>query len=300
MKRLLSVLLTFVLLLGMTGCGTVDDEIIPPVSGSQNNTGSSVPQTTTPPASDKVTIQETVLLDEAGVKITAKSLELDGFLGVEVKLLVENNTNKNLIVQAQNVSVNSYMIEPIMSIDIAAGKKANDTLVLTRDSLDDCGIETIADIEFSFNILQSDDWSTYYESAPVQLLTSAAATYTYTYDDTGTLVYDENSVKIVVKGLAKNDSLFGPGLVVYIHNSKDSSVTVQTQNCSVNGFMVTPIFSEDVGAKKHSISSITFMSSELTENKITQIKEVELSFHIFDSENWSAIADTAPIKLNFQ
>ena len=102
-------------------------------------------------------------------------------------------------------------------------------------------------------------------------------------------------MKIVVKGLSENKSI-----ILYIYNSNKKDVTVQAQDCSINGFMVDPYFSCDVVSGKHAITTISFSSSELEENEIETIETVELSFHIFDMETWDTIVDTAPITINFE
>ena len=154
-------------------------------------------------------------------------------------------------------------------------------------------------MEFSFHIFTTEDWETYLDSDPVQVKTSAASTYSYTYDHPGTLVYESNGIKLVAKGLNRGDSLLGPGLVMYIQNTGDKAITVQTPNASVNGFMVEPIFSQEVVPGKHAVSEVTFMASDLEENGITEILDLELSFHIFDSVKWETVADTEKIKLSF-
>ena len=58
------------------------------------------------PAKTEATISETVLLDESGVKITAKSLSEDELFGTELKLMIENNSGKDLTFQCRNYSVN--------------------------------------------------------------------------------------------------------------------------------------------------------------------------------------------------
>ena len=73
-----------------------------------------------------VSIEEQVLYDENDIKITATGIE-DGWLGTELKLLIENNTDQSITVQAKNANVNGYMVTTMMSADVAAGKKANDS-----------------------------------------------------------------------------------------------------------------------------------------------------------------------------
>ena len=162
---------------------------------------------------------------------------MTGFFGPEIKLLIENGSEKSVTVQSRNTSVNGYMIEPMLSADVAAGKKANDTLTLTQSDLDAAGITTIADIELSFHIFDSESWDTIIDSDPIRIETSAADGFEYLYDDSGDLVYNENGVEIVVKGLSEDGSWLGPSIVVYIKNTGDKNVTVQARDVSINDFM---------------------------------------------------------------
>lgn len=245
----------------------------------------------------EVTIEETVLLDEADVKITAKKLE-DGFLGPKLKLLIENNSGKNLTFQDRGTSVNGYMIDALLSADVASGKKTNDEITFSQSALDICGIKTIADMEISFHIYD-DDWETYLDSAPIVLKTSAADGYTYVFDDSGSAAYDAGGIKIVIKGLSDEDSLLGKEIVVYIDNESGRNITVQNRDLSVNGFMNGASFSCDVSAGKHAVDTITLFSSDLEENEIENIENVELSFHIFDADSWDTIADSDTVTVNF-
>lgn len=244
-------------------------------------------------------LEEQVVLDENGIKITAKGLDKDGLLGPEVKLLIENESGKDVTVQARNVSVNGYMVEDIFSADVVNGKKANDELIIMANSLEKAGISTIADIEFSFHVSETHSFDSLFDSDLIQLKTSAADSYEYTFDDSGDVVYDEGGVKIVVKGLSESDSIFGPGIIVYAENNSEKDVTVQVRDVSVNGFMVDPIFSADVAAGKHAVDSITFMSNNLDENEIDKIKDVELSFHIFNELFGGEDIDTDTVKISF-
>jgi hypothetical protein len=242
----------------------------------------------------EVTIEEAVVFDQNDIKITVKSLNTKGSTGPEIKLLIENNSTKNISVQARNTSVNGYMTETFFSADVAAGKKANDKITLYRSDLNAAGITTIADIELSFHIFDSGTWDTIYDSEPVCIKTSASEGFEYFYDDSGNQVYNDKDVQIVVKGLAENKSI-----LLYIYNSNKKDITVQARDFSINGFMIDPYFSCDVVSGKHAITTITFLSSELEENEIEAIETVELSFHIYDMETWDTIVDTAPITINF-
>ena len=245
-----------------------------------------------------VTVEETVLLEQDGIKITATGMD-DGLFGTELKLLIENDSSTNLTFQARNASVNDYMVDTMMSEDVAAGKKSNTSLTFSTSGLKDCGIDTIANMEFSFHIFTTDGWDDFLDSDIISLDTSAAGSYTQNYDDSGEVFYDKDGIKIIGKGLSSNDSFFGPGLIVYIENNSSKNFTVQVRDTSVNGFMIDTSISEDVIVGKKAITAVTFFSSSLEENGITDITSIETSFHVFDMESWDTIVDTDPITINF-
>ncbi len=290
MKKIVAIIMAALMLCSLAACGMVGD------GGIQN------PADVVPDAgknNEPVTIQETVLLDESGVKITAKSFSVDSFWGPEVKLLIENNSGKDLTFQCRNSSVNGYMVDTLMSADVADGKKANDTLTFLDADLEMSGITEFAQIEFAFHIFTTEDWETYLDSDQIQLNTSIADTYQQPDDLSGQMAYDANGIKIVVKGL-KNDDFFGPSIVVYIENNTDEPFVVQTEDQSVNGFMISAIFSCEVMPGKKAVDTITFMSTDLEENEIKTIEEIELVFNIFNMETWEDIVDTDIVKISFQ
>ena len=245
----------------------------------------------------EVTISEQVLYDEGGLKITATSLAMNEFLGPEIKVMIENNTTKDLTVQAREVSINDLMIEPTFSSDVAVGKKANDSISFFKEDLERNGIDKIAKIELRLNIFTTETFDTIAVTEPIIINTSAKDTYVQTYDDSGNVIYEKDGIRIVDKGL-NTDAFFGPEIRVYIENNTAKTVTVQVQNVSVNGFMVEPIFSSDIAPGKKTNDGITFI--DLEENGIEKIEDVELSFMIFDTKTLDTMAESDPIKLKYK
>jgi len=246
------------------------------------------------------TIDEQALLDQDGIKITATGFEYDGsFLGHELTLLIENNSEQDITVQARNVSVNGYMVDSSMSADVAAGKKANDALTFTKTSLENSGIEQIADMEFFFHIYDSDEWDVILDTETISLQTSIANSFTQTYDDSGELLYEDDKVKIVLKDFYE-DSFLGSALRFYIENNSDENITIQVRDTSVNGFMMDPSMSTEIAAGKKAIGSMTFFSSEIEKNKIESFDTVETAFHIYNTDTWDTVIDTAPITMDIK
>lgn len=292
MKKIFALLLSLLMVFSLVACGT-DTELQAP---------NDVNGVTTTPATDNApttaTISEMVLLDQDGIKITAKSLDLEGWMGPEIKVLIENNTDKNLSFQTRSSSVNGYMVETMFHTEVAAGKKVNESIVLSSSDLELCGITNLATIEFSFHIFYTETWNEYLDTDIITINTSLADTHVQNYDASGDVAYDVNGIKIVIKGLA-DESLFGPSIVFYAYNANDKAVTIQVRSVSINGFMIDPICSADLAPGKHLVDTITFMDSDLEENEIASIESVELSFHIYTADDWLEAIDTDPITITF-
>lgn len=247
---------------------------------------------------ENAAIEQSVVYDHNGITITVKGIDYYAFSGPAINFLFENNSPTSVTIQSRNVSVNGYMVDPIMSTDVAAGKKSNDSMTFLRSDLAEAGITTIADIEFSFHIFDDDSWDSIDDSDIIRIETSAAKGFQFTYDNSGNQVYNDNGIEIVVKGLSE-ESWMGTDVVIYICNTSNKNVTVQARDVSINGFMIDPVFSCDVISGKHAIDALSFFRSDLEENGIERIESMELSFHVFDTDSWSTVVDTKPITINF-
>ncbi|MDI9463387.1 MAG: hypothetical protein QM368_07270 [Bacillota bacterium] len=289
-RKFFLIALALVLLAGLVACGEGTSTA---PGGNEANENEQANEA----AVKEITIDEQLLLDRDGIVITATGLE-ETWLGPEINILIENNSGQPLTVQARNTSVNGYMVEPVFSCDVAPGKKANDSITFTGSDLQKCGIEVIARVELVFHVFNTDSWATVFDSEPVVIETSAAGTYTQEYDTSGTVVFDEAGFKIIFKGIA--ESMMGPEAVLYIENNSAENITVQARNTSVNGYMVEPIFSCDVVQGKKAVDSLSFFEEDLAKNGIEKIEEIELYFHIFNTESWNTILDTGTIKVTVQ
>lgn len=249
---------------------------------------------------EEVTIEEQVIYDENDIKVTAKALEYEDWFGPSITVLVENNSQQNITVQTRNSSVNGLMIDTMFSCDVAAGKKANDSITFYKTELDVANIEILKDIEFQLHIFDSDEWENIADSDTITLTTSADPAYVQQCNTDGFVAYEDEAFKIVVQKLDSDDSFWGSELYVYIENNGDKNITVQARDVSINGFMMEPVFSCDVLAGKKAFDSVTFFQSDLDDNGITDITEMEIKFHIFNADSWKDICDSDTVTVTFE
>lgn len=304
-KNMLAVLLAAVTLSTCAaGCGSPSEggRTVPDKEEGQELPEQETGEVSAPEDSSQeaeVSIQEQVLLEQEGLKITAKELTEDSIWGPAVAVLIENSGQQDVTVQIRNMSVNGIMADPMFSCEVAAGKSANDTITLMSSSLEAAGITTIQNMEFSFHIFDTESWDTIVDTEMIRLATSADGTQEQTVNNSGTKVLEQDGISITIQELDSEESFWGADVYVYIENNSSRNITVQARSVSINGFMVEPIFSPEVVAGKKAFNSITFMESDLSNNGITSIDEMEISFHVFETESMDTILDSEPVVVTF-
>lgn len=293
MKRIFAAFTAVLLICLAAGCGAEtgeDKKINSPEPGRTTETGGSNA------INNEFTIDEQVCFEYGGVKVTAKSVEKDSIWGTGIKLLIENDSDKDYSVGTDAVIVNNCMVSSLFSCSVSAGKKANDVLYLSSSSLNAAGIEKIGQIEMYFYLYDSSDYKRVYNADCVTVKTSLYDTMDTSADSTGHELYNKNEIRIVGKYVDEN-TFWGSSVLLYIENNSDKNITVSCDDMSVNGFMVISLSSTTVYKNKYAFGDITILSSSLEENGITSIDTIELKFKIYEADTFKTI-DTTEM-LNF-
>ena len=244
---------------------------------------------------EKPTIEEAVVFEKDGIKITAKEYTTDSIWGDGIKFLLENDTDKNITVGITALIVNDFMINDTFVAEIAAGKKTNETMKLSTTALNAAGIDVIGQIEVYFHMYDSDTWDDIAKSDCITIKTSLYDKMDKTVDDAGQVLFDQDGIKIVGKYVDES-SFWGAGIVLYIENNTDKNVLIQVDNFSVNGFTLSSVlFSCDVYAGKKAVDDVTLLSSELEENDIKSVDEVTLKFVIINPDTYDTITKSDEI-----
>lgn len=99
-------------------------------------------------------VSDMVIYDANGITITYKGIE-EKITGLGIKVLIENNSDKDCMVQDRDFSLNGFMVDTYFSPDIAAGKKINDEISVPKRELEnnDISIDNIETAEFYLKII---------------------------------------------------------------------------------------------------------------------------------------------------
>ena len=146
--------------------------------------------------------------------------------------------------------------------------------------------------------------------------TEEAESDTQIYDDSGMEAYNAGGIRIVVKSLEEEMmdwDLLGQNLTIYIENNTDQNISVDLGYAAVNGFEGDPLGAplgaplgpndnpgKPVLAGRKALVGYFFLNPNPSESiGIEQIENLELSFHIYNSDTGDEIVDTGIASLTF-
>lgn len=103
-------------------------------------------------------------------------------------------------------------------------------------------------------------------------------------------VVDNDQCTIKITGIDA-DNLWGYTLETYLENkSSDKTYMFSVDSAAVNGVQSDPLFATEVSAGKKANAEISFSDTNLEENGITEFTDIELTFRVYDSNDWAADA----------
>lgn len=163
MKKFLALILALCMCFSLVACAGE------PPTDDTSTPGMTITDTTDPSEDESVVdvVFNPVTLvsnDRVIFKVTSEPYRDDFWDAYTVDVYVENPTDKTIYVAMVETSVNDCMIDPYFTIEIAEGKKANETFSFMKEDLDRNNItESIDKIAFKLAIYDA-DWNELYRT----------------------------------------------------------------------------------------------------------------------------------------
>lgn len=311
MKEFASFLLSALLVLSLAACesngGARSNDSESSVSSTaspeaESSAAATEEATATPEPSAQPTLEETVLLDEGGIKVTATGLTDYGLGGApDLKLHVENDTNGDITIQtSEYAAVNGCMIRGIASIQASAGDSADDIVMFLDDEFEEAGIETVSDIKLAVRAID-DNWNEICTSDFVTVKTSAYGTAETPAVD-GDVLYDEGGVKVILLGTEEEedfDFYFPTYVKLYIENNSEQDITVKTLDFKANGAVTQCSLNAELLAGTRQFTELRLDANSCTQNGITELKDLSFYFSVCDLTTWNEITKSNTVTLEF-
>lgn len=290
MKKFLSLLLCFTLLLSLAACGgeTAPETQAPTAAPTEAPT--EVPTeapteepTLAPTEPMELETEELVLVDDENLTFIIKGFSDNAHLGLEMQVYCENKTDRPMMFSLDGVSVCGIMYDPFWAMEVTAGKKANDTIYFDTFALAEMGIESPDEISFRLYATDFEDWmANPYVNEPFTVYPTGKTAETvvypeYQHKNGETVLLDTEELLFIVEKVSDTDSDLYT-LECYIVNRTDRDLIVSWDGVSVNGFMIDPLWAAGVLAGKQLYVDVSFLMEDLREQDIETVTEIELTF----------------------
>ncbi|MBO4280685.1 MAG: hypothetical protein J5872_02420 [Lachnospiraceae bacterium] len=109
------------------------------------------------PERRKTSTEQVVVNDDQFTAIILDNV-YDEVWGYTVNFYFENNSDKKVSFNFDDVSVNGYMLDPYFTVTLAPGMKAYDSMSFSDTRLKDSNITKVEEIEYKIRIYDPNDW----------------------------------------------------------------------------------------------------------------------------------------------
>lgn len=253
------------------------------IGTEQSDSNNTVDVPTGEPQKD-VSIESSVIYEGNDVVITLK--EFHGGSNPSVDFLIENNSSLNLGINAHAYAVNKIMANDniySMDYDIGAGKKANATLEIDREFLQEAGIDIIKTLDILFWFYDNDKSYKEFDTGVISVTTSA---YTEPISvSAGEQLYNGKGISVSYICTRPTD------ITYFVTNETGAYVDFDVRNISVNDFTSSETNYDLIGVILFDGCG-TFIkykpSSEfLNDNGISTIEKIDFNLGIRVNEDYS-------------
>lgn len=282
MKKILTFVWMLAMCLVLTACGSKETKPTTPINQT-------VPTLTDSEQTEPV-LPEQVIYDADGIRITVKGMEEKTMTGTNVKILLENGTDRNVVFSGDLFVVNGITVPGYLYAEAAAGTRKNDAIEFYTDALNSSGISYIGEIRgYDTRIVDTDTYETL-ATVSLELTTAHAQEGAYSHDESGVKLYEDQGILVAAQMIS--EEFYGRTARLLVKNETGKDIIVEAENISVNGYTVDAWLYDTVVADTVRFCQLDLFQSGLEENGIDQIETISFRLNFLDESNFDTIAQS--------
>lgn len=298
MKRFLTLLLCAAMLLSFAACGSSEEPAptaaiaaTQPAATAAATAAPTDAPTEAPAASPDLAPQIIQLVDNDAVSVHITSVKNNEHLGMQLGIQCVNKTDRTLMFSWDMVSVCGFMYDPFWAEEVAPGKTLNSTVDFDTYALEQMGIASVDEISFTLRIFDSENWM---EKPLVQEdctiyptgLNAETVRFPARPETAGQVVVAEDGNARFVIEWADAEDASEYTVYVYMENKTDRNLMYAWDMVSVNDMMVDPFWATVVAAGKKACAEVVFYRSDLADNGIENVENIEFTLIVSDYDDW--------------
>lgn len=248
--------------------------------------------------STKVTIDESVIYDENGVKAVLTGIQ-DGQFGKSVVIDITNESDQDISWAVDNIMVNDITIICAVTYPVPAGKAGTAEYPIEESYLQRYGITDIHTLQLACDISYGESGDNREYCMSDRVVTNLGSDFKQSLPiDDWEIVYESDSMKIYNTGLiekANEYENYQSQVVLMCFNDSDSMISVAPENVSFDGTMDYNNYTTfPVGPKSY--GELYLACGEDANDK----EEASFSIRVADGETYEEKYNTKSISMNLK
>ena len=283
MKKLMALLLSVLLTVPFVACGDEGGDESLKVDDS-----SAVSQ-----KEEDVAFEEQVVVDNDECLIKITGIDADNLFGYTLNVYLENKSaDMTYNFSVDNVIIDGVSCSSLLYVDVDPGSNTDYEVTLMDTEFKEYHVGDYTDISLDFIVKDANNIALdpiVKENVHVYPLgKDKAAKFSREPKDTDEVIAYESEVKVTVIDY-KLDAVWGYTVVFYMENDSDRTVTISSENESLNGVAFDPLFANSVPAKCSSFETMCFYNDFLENNSIETVEEIKFSLKANDYEAFETL-----------
>ena len=233
-------------------------------------------------------LEPTGIYSNGEIEIFADSLGLY-YDAPSLSFLIENQSEQDIDVLIEKVSVNGYMMESGMMTEVNAGDSCQAFLNLYRYGLENANIQQIAYIDFNLRIYDRDSYDEIGYVEAMRVETDIADSYTQYVDRSGLEIYSDGSTRVMLRDITVSN--YGSGEIeVFVENTSGDDVMVYTTDVYINDQKADGYLGCSLTPGTCAITGVYLSDLETIEiRELDQIEEVTLELYVDYMDDWELL-----------
>ncbi len=242
-------------------------------------------------------IAGTVLYDKNGIRLSTYGFEVSSS-GFSIQMLIENNSDRNVMVDTAQFSCNGYMFNSGINAFLKSGTESVQSFSFANWELEVQGITELSNIQFIFTVEDSDTWDLIDTS---ELLTlNFAEDFTPTYDYSGSEIYNQDGVRVICRG-AGSASWCDGTVYFFVENNSGRNINVSGGWIKINGTATTSAIAASLRDGTAIVTYIPMLDlSSCGLNSVYDIETLTLQIYVNDQETSDILGYTDYITIDLR
>ena len=211
---------------------------------------------------------------------------------------IQNESDRDVVVCTDLLSVNGYMVDCGLYADVIGRGSQQFMMPLVSYELEEVGITDVAEIAFSLDIYDAQNYETIAVTDTITLRTDIAEGFVQSVDDSGWEMHRDENLRMVCQGAEIYE--YGDGnLQLYMENLSAENLGVTIDGIWINGEAVSGFMWDMLRPETRAVDTMYFYDlEELEITELSQITDIYMEYTVETYEE-DMIVDTSYHAVSF-